>query len=122
LGTAGNSADLEATRQEEQITERFATIERFKRLKELKEQKNAFREEIACKTDSGSTPKQGRDCYNSTSSFSNSPNIKLTNLPIFTPLYSFRKRDKWIRDLERAFEGARKKYKRDFKKVYKALD
>lgn len=47
--------------------------------------------------------------------------LKTENIEIFTLKFNFRKREEWINDLERAFEGAPKKYRKDRKKILLGL-
>jgi hypothetical protein len=67
-----------------------------------------------------STPRRRRTSTSSTSS--SGGEIKIRNLTCLTSNASFRKRDEWISDLQRAFAGAHRRYRKDYKKILLGLD
>jgi hypothetical protein len=66
--------------------------------------------------------KRRRKGESSGSSDSDGPDIKITNIPTLDIQSPYRKRDEWIRDLQRAFDGAPRKFKRDRTKIIFAVD
>ena len=48
--------------------------------------------------------------------------IKIKNITVLTTNATFRKRDDWLNDLRRAFEGAPRKFRKDSKKILLAND
>jgi hypothetical protein len=95
-------------------------IQYLERLKEAKEKERTLQAELAALT--AEDPENPLNRRRRESSSSSGGEVKMTNLPTFTMDYTYRSRDLWIRDLERAFEGARKRYRNDLKKCFKALD
>ncbi|KAG7406285.1 hypothetical protein Forpe1208_v014479 [Fusarium oxysporum f. sp. rapae] len=114
-------SELELIRaRNEQLKEQVAAIREQKRLeRELDElltgishpQPNAIRE---------TSQRSHRRYYGSSSD--ESIEIRAKDVIKLTLPTTIRKRDEWIGDLERAFEGALKRYKRDAARILFALD
>lgn len=64
---------------------------------------------------------EGRRHRSYSDSSSDRGEIKIKNLPTFNLNYTLKQRDDWLLDLKQTFEGARKKYKKDERKILKAL-
>ena len=47
--------------------------------------------------------------------------IKLPNIPLFDLEFSIRQRDEWLIDLKQTFQRAKKKYKKDKRKILRAF-
>lgn len=96
-----------------------AQRDRLRQLQEL----HALRqqeEELRQRLDDVSPPRRRRRHHDSSSSSEGEIRVKsITRLRITS---SYRQRDDWISDLQRAFEGARRKYRQDYRKILLAVD
>lgn len=95
-------------------------IQQLEELKQLREREAELRRELGGYDIPAPQAKTRRTSHSSTSS--SGGEIKIKNIPMLSHLTTFRKRDEWIDDLQRAFAGARKRYRRDYKKILLALD
>jgi len=97
--------------EEQQLRARAEQLERIKALRSQIRQLQADSVET--------TPTVGR--RNSDSSGS-SRDLKIKNIDTFNLQCTLRKRDDWLADMKRAFDGAPKKFGKDKKKILFGLD
>jgi uncharacterized membrane protein YgcG len=90
-------------------------IEDLEKLKQMKDLEAELR--LSLRESSGSRHRRGSH----SSSSSDHKEIKLPNIPLFDLEFSIRQRDEWLMDLKQTFQGAKKKYKKDERKILRAL-
>lgn len=91
-------------------------IEQLERLQQLQAQEAALREALHI----GSSTRSRNPSPGSNSS--GSQEVKVKNLTQLTRNATLRKREDWINDLQRAFAGAPRRYRKGYKKILLALD
>lgn len=91
-------------------------IEQLERLQQLQAQEAALRAALQI----GSSQKSRNPSPGSNSS--GSQEVKIKNLTQLTRNATLRKREDWINDLQRAFAGATRRYRKGNKKILLALD
>ena len=99
-----------------------ATQQRIKQLEELAAlQARVKALEGSVRDSTKSSRRRHRDADGSDSD-SDGGDIKIKNIATLASTSTFRKWDDWCGDLQRVFAGAPRKFKRDSKKILKALD
>jgi hypothetical protein len=114
--TSTTTPERDLAAQEAAIRQR---IQQLERIEALQAQAKEMTERMGLGPPKGSQRAARR---NSESSSSSGGDIRVKNIGTFTTRYTFHKRDDWLADLRRAFEGARKRYRKDYKKILLALD
>ncbi|KAF4332523.1 gag polymerase env poly [Fusarium beomiforme] len=100
-----------------------ATQLRIAQLEELAELRK--KEEELLKQIQGGKPREGTPRTRRNSEDSNSSSgkeVRVRNITKLTLPTTFQKRDAWLSDLNRAFTGARRRYRKDYKKILTAMD
>lgn len=118
--TQGSGSPLEIEAEQTAIRARIAQLEELQKLREKEEE---LRRLINCPI--GGNPrdapaKRRRDSQES--SGSSGQEIKVKNITALTHPTNPQKHKVWINDLNRAFNGAKRKYRRDYRKILFALD
>jgi hypothetical protein len=104
---------------EEQQIAVAATIAQLQRLKRLQEEEAELRRALGTQPGERAA-RTRRSPHDSDSSSGGDLRIKnITQLPLHPTI---RRREDWLRDLNRAFAGARRKFRKDYKKILFALD
>jgi hypothetical protein len=124
-GGTSNSADLTPENETIDLAAKQTAMEaRIQQLEELKalheKEANLLRELRAAGAPLGGTapkPRRGDD-----SSSESGGEVKVKNITMLTSQTTLRKRDEWLGDLQRAFQGAKRRYNREYKRVLLALD
>jgi len=111
-------ADLEAIQ---------ARVEQLRALKALRDEEAILQRALstARSPDPIRSPRDSRSSHRrrrSSSSSSSEREVRVKNITKLTATASFRQRDDWLADLQRAFEGASKRYRKDSRKILLALD
>jgi hypothetical protein len=109
---AQTAADIVAAR------ERIAQLQE---LKELHDQTRALQDAVSTGTGSR-RHRDDRDSSSDSDRPRRSHEVTVKNIPIFTPRTSFQKRAEWLIDVQRAFEGAPRKFRKDRRKILWAQD
>lgn len=117
---SGSTTEPLATGGQNDLDTEFALvrqrIEQLERLQQLQAQEAALRE--ALHIGSSTRPRNPSPGSNS----SGSQEVKVKNLTQLTRNATLRKREDWINDLQRAFAGAPRRYRKGYKKILLALD
>ncbi|KAF4446785.1 RNA-directed DNA polymerase (Reverse transcriptase), partial [Fusarium austroafricanum] len=114
------SAPAEENDTEELIRATQLRVAQLEELKTLREKEKALTESLRGlhHLDPGQKPRRS-PCDSDSSS---GGEVRARNITKLTLPTNFQKREAWLNDLKRAFSGARRRYRRDYKKILLAED
>lgn len=118
--TTEQDAPIGVEAEQAAIRARIAQLEELQKLQEREEE---LRKLISCPTSSSKGNNRAKRRRNSSeSSGSSGREIKVKNINSLTHPTNPQKHKIWVNDLNRAFNGAKRRYRRDYRKILFALD
>jgi hypothetical protein len=97
-------------------------VQQLRRMKELRDEEEELEQELQDRGRTESRSRRRRKRHRNDSDSSDEPEIKVKNIARLTASSSFRHRDDWLADLQRAFDGATRRYRGDSRKILLAVD